>query len=100
MSTSSLKRFLLFTSPLSEPVIRQLVRVRVLRWDPRTRDRTKTLMGLLKHGRTCTEEARHGMMPFDQPVRVVTRYPRPAAAPPARPGLRHRLRQRLSPGAA
>ena len=80
LSTSSFGRFLLFTSPVAEPLLRQWLKVRILRWDPRSRERCRGLLGLLRHRRACIEELRGGMMPFDQPELVVTRYPREAPA--------------------
>ena len=76
ISTSSFGRFLLFTSSIAEPLLRQWLRVRVLRWDPRTRERCGSLLGLLRDGSAGVEEIRGGTMPFDQPELVVTRYPR------------------------
>ena len=80
ISTSSFGRFLLFTSPVAEPVLRRWLKARILRWDPRSRDRCGSLLGLLRHHQACVDELRHGMMPFDQPVLVVTRYPGEAPA--------------------
>jgi len=95
LSTSSAGRFLLFTSPLAEPLLRQWLRVRILRWDPRSKERCATVAGLLLHGRACVREVRDGMMPFDQPELVVTRYPSEARPPTRRRGLRRRLRAAL-----
>jgi hypothetical protein len=80
ISTSSFGRFVLFTSPIAEPLLRRWLQVRILRWDPRSRGRCRSPLGLLRHRRACVEEIRHGMMPFDQPELVVTRYPREARA--------------------
>ena len=96
LSTSSTGRFLLFTSPVAEPVLRRWLRLRILRWDPRSKERCAGPIGLLRHGRAAVEELRHGMMPFDQPELVVTSYPRPPRVRGARRrGLRSRLRAAL-----
>ena len=74
-SPGGLLRLLLFTHPLTEPLARWVVISNALRWDPRTRDRCRTLGGLLKHRRAAMDEVRRGMMPWDQPRTVHTRYP-------------------------
>ncbi len=97
ISTSSFGRFLLFTSPVTEPLLRQWLRARILRWDPRTRERCATPWGLLRHGSRCAEVASQGMMPFEQPVMVVTRYPeeRQEGPVPAPAGLARRAWRRV-----
>ena len=79
-SGASLLQFLVFSHPLVEPVARRLLAARALRWDPRRRARCRPRLGLLRHGRECVEEGRHGVMPWDQPRPVWTRYPRPTAS--------------------
>ncbi len=101
ISGSSFGRFLVFTSPVAEPIARQWLKVRILRWDPRSRERCDTLWGLLRHGREAIRQVSGGMMPFGQPELVVTRYPRqPATVADAIPSLASRLRRRLDPHAA
>jgi len=74
-------QFAAFTVPLTEPAARWLFVAHALRSDPRSAQRCSGITGLLRHGRACMEEVRHGMMPFDQPRLLLTRYPL-AQAPP------------------
>jgi len=74
-SSAAVLRLVLFTHPLTAALARWTVICHALRWDPRTRDRCATLGGLLRHLKGAMDEVRAGMMPWDQPVLVRTRYP-------------------------
>jgi radical SAM superfamily enzyme YgiQ (UPF0313 family) len=73
---SGLVQYLLFTTPLVEPLARLALVARALRADPRTRTRCGSWLGLLRNGRACIAEARRGVMPWSQPSTVRTRYER------------------------
>ena len=78
---NNVAQWLLFTHPVVEPLARQVALFVSLRWDPRSRERCRTLAGFLRHRRACIAEVGHGMQPWDQPRLAVTRYPK---APPER----------------
>lgn len=76
-TVSTVGRFVFFTHPLTEPFARRWLAARCLRWDPRSRDKCSSLLGLLRHGRACAREISHGMMPWGQPEGMLTRYQGP-----------------------
>lgn len=72
-SRRSVLRYAAVTHPAAEPLVRWGLALWAVRADPRSREKLAGPGGLL-HLREALEAARHGMMPWDQPEPVRTRY--------------------------
>jgi hypothetical protein len=64
----------LFANRLLEPFLRWILFLRILRFDPRSRERCETISGFIRHHRSCMDDVKRGIMPWGQPKTVRTSY--------------------------
>lgn len=98
LTLKTLLKYALFTNRLIEPAARWGLVWFALTADPRSREQCRTLAGLLRNGKACIEEVKHGVMPWEQPSLVMTCYPEShkAAAGKSNGRFLQRLKQTLT----